>query len=77
MQFWKISTNDAPLWLRARFITSISCFCAVSIPRATNRAPEPRANSGGDTGLSSDPVGVDGERVPMREVGEYWPLVSP
>ena len=28
-------------------------------------------------GRSTDPAGVEGERVPTREVGEYWPLVSP
>ncbi len=50
---------------------------APSIPRAMNRAPEPRANMQGVTGRSTDPNGVDGERVPTRDVGEYWPLVRP
>jgi hypothetical protein len=31
----------------------------------------------GVTGRSTEPNGVDGERVPTREVGEYWPLVRP
>ena len=27
--------------------------------------------------VSIDPIGLDLVRVPCREVGEYWPLVSP
>jgi hypothetical protein len=34
-------------------------------------APAPSANSPGDTGVSNEPAGVDGERVPGRDVGEY------
>jgi len=49
----------------------------VSTERATNRAPAPSANTQAETGYSSDPSGVDGDRVPRRDVGEYWPLVSP
>jgi hypothetical protein len=32
---------------------------------------------GGMSGLSTEPIGVEGERLPSSEVGEYWPLVSP
>ena len=39
--------------------------------------PAPRANSHAETGASTEPCGVDGERVPLRDVGETWPLVSP
>ena len=53
------------------------CFSSVSIDRAIKRPPEPKANDAADTGLSTDPNGVDGERVPGREVGEYCPLVNP
>jgi hypothetical protein len=31
----------------------------------------------GVTGRSIDPNGVEGDRVPSRLVGEYWPFVSP
>ena len=47
------------------------------MPRAMNRAPEPSANMQGVTGRSTEPNGVEGERVPTRLVGEYWPLVRP
>ena len=47
------------------------------MPRPMKRAPAPRANASGETGWSTEPSGVDGVRVPSREVGEYWPLVSP
>ena len=33
------------------------------MPRATNRAPEPKANMHGVTGRSTEPNGVDGLRV--------------
>ena len=49
----------------------------VSTARATKRAPAPRAKADGESGASIEPPGVDGERVPRREVGENWPLVSP
>ena len=52
-------------------------FLCTSIARATKRAFEPSAKPQGLTGRSTEPNGVDGERVPTREVGEYWPLVSP
>jgi len=51
--------------------------CCVSIDLATKRALTPKANPQADTGCSIEPCGVEGERVPRREVGEYWPLVSP
>src|SRR5438034_2120856 len=76
-QFCRISTNDAPRCAWARFSTPIRCGCSVSIERATNRAPAPSAKAHADTGFSTDPNGVEGERVPRRDVGEYWPLVRP
>ena len=42
-----------------------------------NVAFAPKANKHGDTGRSIDPIGVDGERVPGGEVGEYCPFVKP
>jgi hypothetical protein len=47
------------------------------MPRATKRAPEPSAKAQGLAGRSTEPNGVEGERVPIREVGEAWPLVRP
>src|SRR4029078_3609367 len=47
------------------------------MPRAMKRAPEPSAKAQGVTGRSTEPNGVEGERVPTRLVGEYWPLVRP
>ena len=41
------------------------------------RAPAPSAKPHGLIGRSTEPNGVDGERVPARLVGEYWPLVRP
>ena len=51
--------------------------CRRSMPRATKRALTPSAKLSASTGESIEPWGVDGERVPSREVGEYWPLVRP
>ena len=42
-----------------------------------NVPPEPNATKQGDKGESIDPSGEEGERVPICEVGEYWPLVRP
>ena len=76
MQFWKISTNAAPWWACAAFKTS-GRFFDTSIPRPTNRAPLPSAKAQGLAGWSTEPIGLVGERVPSRLVGEYWPLVRP
>ena len=38
------------------------------------RAPAPNAKATGETGVSTDPSGVDGDRVPALDVGEYCPL---
>src|ERR1051325_10208106 len=76
MQFWKISTNAAPLWAWAALSTS-GRFLWTSIARATKRPPDHNAKAHGRTGRSTEPNGVDGLRVPTREVGEYWPLVRP
>ena len=43
----------------------------------TFRAPDPSAKPQGLAERSTDPNGVEGERVPTRDVGEYWPFVSP
>ena len=76
MQFWKISMNAAPWWAWAALRTS-GRFFDTSKPRATNRAPAPSAKAQGLAGRSTEPSGVEGVRVPMRLVGEYWPLVRP
>ena len=39
--------------------------------------PDPSAKLQGLAGRSTEPNGVDGDFVPTREVGEYWPLVRP
>lgn len=46
------------------------------MPRPMNRAPEPSAKAQGRAGVSSEPNGVEGERVPTRLVGEYCPLLK-
>src|SRR5439155_1533115 len=69
-QFWNTSTNDAPRCACARSSTPTRCAIDVSTERATNRAPAPSATWQADTGLSTEPSGVDGERVPRRDVGE-------
>ncbi len=51
--------------------------CMESTVRATKEPPAPSATSAALTGCSTEPPGVEGERVPTGEVGEYWPLVSP
>jgi hypothetical protein len=50
---------------------------STSIARAMNFAPAPTANAPGEIGVSNEPAGVDGERVPTRDVGEYCPFVRP
>jgi hypothetical protein len=50
---------------------------SVSAARAMKVAPAPSASEIGLSGWSIEPVGVDGARVPIAEVGEYWPLVRP
>ena len=45
--------------------------------RATKRALHPKAKTQAETGDSTDPMGVDGDRVPTADVGEYCPLVRP
>ena len=77
MQFWMISTREAPLWAWAALSTPGICFWLVSNVRATKRAPAPSARLSALSGESTEPCGVDGERVPSWLVGEYWPLVRP
>ena len=45
--------------------------------RATKDASAPIASDTGLNGASSEPTGVDLVILPISEVGEYWPLVSP
>ena len=45
--------------------------------RATNVPSAPSASETGLNGVSSEPIGVDLVTLPISEVGEYWPLVSP
>ena len=77
LQFWKTSTNDAPLCAAAARSTSVSSFLSVSIARATNVASAPIATLSGLNGWSTEPIGVDFVTLPRSEVGEYWPFVSP
>ena len=77
LQFCRISTNDAPWCSYARFKIWGIRFWWVSTVRATNRPPAPRASAAAEIGFSTDPLGVEGDRVPRRDVGEYWPFVSP
>ena len=60
MQFCRISTRAAPLWLRARLRISGRSFCWVSMPRATKRAPAPRASLSAESGASSGALGRAG-----------------
>lgn len=53
------------------------CLRSLSIVRATKVASAPRASDTGLNGWSTDPSGDDFVTCPTREVGEYWPLVSP
>jgi hypothetical protein len=71
MQFWKISVIEAPSNACAFFRTSPRPTLSVSIARAKNLAPAPSASLPGTSGVSIDPAGVEGDLVPMREVGEY------
>ncbi len=77
LQFWKISTNEAPRWVAAARSTSVRCARSVSIARATKEASAPIAIDSGLNGQSRLPSGVDFVRVPSGLVGEYWPFVSP
>ena len=45
--------------------------------RATNVASAPSASDTGLNGVSTEPIGVDLVTLPVSEVGEYCPLVSP
>jgi hypothetical protein len=59
LQFWKISTNAAPLCAAAARSTSVRCARSVSIERATKVASAPIASDSGLNGQSSEPYGVD------------------
>src|SRR5207249_9306323 len=71
LQFWRISTNAAPLWWAARFTISSMCAMLRSTVRATKVAPQPSANARGFTGRSAEPSGVDFVTLPSSLVGEY------
>ena len=45
--------------------------------RATKVAPAPSASASVENGRSTEPSGEDLVRMPSRDVGEYWPFVSP
>ena len=49
----------------------------MSAVRATKPPPAARASAVAFTGVSKEPPGVEGERVPGVDVGENWPLVRP
>ena len=77
LQFWKTSTKRrAAVLVGAR---NVSCMWARSMSwvRATNVASAPRASEIGLKGASIEPSGVDLVTLPVSEVGEYWPFVSP
>src|SRR5207253_2645259 len=57
LQFWKISTNAAPLCAAARRSTSVRPGLSVSIARATNVASAPSATDSGLKGKSTLPIG--------------------
>ena len=77
LQFWKTSTNAAPLWSWARRNVSIMWLRSMSWVRATKLASAPSATDSGLNGWSRLPNGVDLVTFPSSLVGEYWPLVSP
>ncbi len=64
MQFWKISTNAVPSKPCAASSTAPKPVLSTSMARAMNFAPAPTANAPGEIGVSNEPAGVDGERVP-------------
>ncbi len=53
------------------------CLRSESTVRATNEASAPIASDTGLKGASSEPIGVDLVILPISDVGEYWPFVSP
>src|SRR4029078_2717720 len=77
LQFWRISTTDAPRCCAAARSTSSEPCLSVSIARATNVASAPIATDRGLKGWSTEPSGVDFVTFPSSDVGEYCPFVSP
>ena len=77
MQFWKISTNAVPSKPCAASSTTAQA-PLVDVDRARDElgagAERERARRDGRV---ERPGGLDGERVPGRDVGEYWPFVRP
>ena len=55
----------------------MTCLRSVSIARATKVASAPIATPSGLNGSSIEPIGVEPDRWPRGDVGEYWPFVSP
>ncbi len=66
-----------PLCAAAFFSVSFKCCWKTSTERATKVASAPMASEIGLNGRSVVPNGVDLVFLPISEVGEYWPLVSP
>ena len=62
MQFWKISTKLAPVCAWAALRTSGSFLCT-SMPRATNRAPEPIAKLLGFHAIRANRLLFDGSQL--------------
>ena len=60
-----------------REIISCRCCTSVSTARATNVASAPSASESVRNGRATAPAGDDLVRMPISDVGEYWPLVSP
>ena len=57
--------------------TDWRCLRSESMVRATKVASAPSASDSGLNGVSAEPTGVDFVILPISEVGEYCPLVSP
>ena len=66
-----------PWCAAARRRTVLRCGWKTSTERATKVASAPSASESGLKGRSTDPYGVDLAFLPISEVGEYCPLVSP
>ena len=72
-----ISTKLVPRCSAAASRTSVRPLRSESRARATNVPSAPSARDRVLKGWSSEPMGLDLVTLPVSEVGEYWPLVSP
>ena len=65
------------MWAAALAKVSPRCVVWASNERETKVAPAERAREMGLTGCSMVPIGDDLVLKPVRDVGEYCPLVKP